>query len=54
MQHKTNSIKSTNGMEVKSVYIFKKGISARQPGQKAVIGKEGRKAISRLKANLHF
>ena len=41
-------------MEIKRVYILEKGNSIiSQPRRKAVIGKEGYKATSRLKANLH-
>jgi len=54
MQYKIEGIKSANGMEVKRVYIIEKGNSViSQLGRKAVIGKEGRKATSRSKANLH-
>ena len=53
MQYRTEGIKSANGMEAKRVCILEKGTSAIKPGRKAVIGKEGHKATSRSKANLH-
>ena len=48
MQYKIEGIKSVNGIEVKRECILKRGTSAvRQSGRKAVIGKEGHKAMSR-------
>jgi hypothetical protein len=47
MQHKIEGIKSANGMKVKRVYIFKKGISTvRQLKQKAVIRKAIRQQVN--------
>lgn len=50
MQYKIKGIKSANRIEEKSIYIFEKRTNIRQlEGNR----KEGRKVISRLKANLH-
>jgi hypothetical protein len=51
MQYKIEGIKSVNGMEIKCVCIFERGINVKQLGGDK---KKGCKAISRSKANLHF